>query len=46
MARARVPKGQVFVKKEEKILNTLNDLEPVHSDESFILKFQELYPND
>lgn len=46
MARARVPKGQVFVKKEEKILKTLSNLEPVHSDEDFILRFQELHFND
>ncbi|AHJ26996.1 hypothetical protein PN465_22985 [Nodularia spumigena CS-584] len=46
MARARVPKGQVFVKKEEKILKTLNNLKLTHSDEDFILKFQDLYPND
>lgn len=46
MARARVPKGQVFVKKEEKIVKTLNNLKLTHSDEDFILKFQDLYPND
>ncbi len=46
MARARVPKGQVFLKKEEKILRTLQSLEVTHLDEDFLLKFKEMYPDD
>lgn len=48
MTRERVPKGQVFLKKEEKISRTLEDLEANHSDSDsdFILKFKELYPDD
>ncbi|MBD2138703.1 hypothetical protein H6F32_14160 [Anabaena sp. FACHB-1237] len=46
MRRLRVPKGQVFLKKEEKILRTLKNLNGNHSDSDFILKFKELYPDD
>lgn len=46
MTRERVPKGQIFLKSEQKILSTLNKLDPVNSDDDFILKFKELYPDD
>ena len=46
MTRARVPNTQVFLKKEEKILRTLKDLDANHFDSDFILKFKELYPDD
>lgn len=46
MGRKRVPNGKVFLKKEEKILNTLKNLSADYSDEVFIVKFRELYPED
>ena len=46
MGRERVPKGQVFLKKEEKILTTISNLVADYSDDDFIAKFRELYPED
>ena len=46
MSRQRVPKGQVFMKKEEKILATIAKLDANYSDDDFIAKFRELYPED
>ena len=46
MSRQRVPKGQVFLKKEEKITVTLQFLPPDHSDAEFIAKFRELHESD
>jgi hypothetical protein len=46
VGRQRVPKGQVFLKKEEKIEATVNALNANHSEDQFVEKFQELYPKD
>lgn len=46
MGRQQVPKGQVFLKKEEKIEATVSALDANHSEEQFVIKFQELYPED
>jgi len=46
MGRQRVPTGQIFLKKEEKIRATINSLDTNHSEDQFIEKFQELYPDD
>lgn len=46
MSRKRVPKGQVFLKKEEKLLATIAHLDANYSDDEFISKFKELYPED
>lgn len=46
MTRARVPNGQIFLKKEEKVLATLEKLAKIHSDSEFVAKFKELYPDD
>lgn len=45
MGKQRVPKGQVFLKKEEKVLDVLRHLGPKNTDHEFVEKFQELYPN-
>jgi hypothetical protein len=46
MGRQCVPKGQVFLKKGEKIAATLNCLDDGHTEDQFVEKFRELYPND
>lgn len=46
MTRARVPNGQIFMKKEEKILATLKELPGTHSDSEFVAKFKELHSDD
>jgi hypothetical protein len=46
MSRQRVPKGQIFLKKEEKITATLSALDSNHTEDQFVEKFQELYPED
>ena len=46
MSRQRVPKGQVFLKKEEKIAAALGLLPPDHSDAEFIAKFREQHESD
>ena len=46
MGRQRVPKGKVFQKPDEKIINTLTALDVNHSDNELIEKFSELYPDD
>ena len=46
MGRQRVPKGKIFLKKEEKIEDTIKALEVNHSEDQFVEKFQELYPDD
>ncbi|MCC5628239.1 hypothetical protein LC613_08960 [Nostoc sphaeroides CHAB 2801] len=46
MSRQRVPKGQVFLKKEEKIAAALERLPPDHSDAEFIAKFREQHESD
>ncbi|MGR2913673.1 hypothetical protein [Acidithiobacillus ferrivorans] len=46
MNRKRVPKGQVFLKKEEKISATLAALDAAHTEMQFVEKFKELYPDD
>ncbi len=46
MTRARVPNGQIFLKKEETILATLKELPETHSDSEFVAKFMELHPNE
>lgn len=44
MSRQRVPKGQIFLKKDEKVLNVISQLPPTYSDSQFLEKFQEIYP--
>lgn len=46
MTRARVPKGQIFLKKEEKVLATLEKPATTHSESEFVVKFKELHPDD
>lgn len=46
MSRQRVPKGKVFQKQDEKIIRTLQNLEPNCSDDSIVTKFKELFPDD
>ena len=46
MGRQRVPKGQIFLKKDEKIADVFSKLNADSSDEEFISKFRELYPED
>ena len=46
MNRKRVPKGQIFLKKEEKISATMAALDKPHSELQFVEKFKELYPGD
>ena len=46
MGRQRVPKGQVFLKKEEKINATIGTLDKCHTEMQFVEKFKELYPED
>lgn len=44
MARTRVPKGQIFLKKDEKVLDVISQLSSGYSEHEFVLKFQEIYP--
>ncbi len=46
MNRQRVPKGKVFQKQDEKIIKTLQNLEPSCSDDFIVSKFKELFPDD
>lgn len=46
MSRKRVPKGQVFLKKEEKVSVTISALDTAHTEMQFVEKFKELYPDD
>ncbi len=46
MNRKRVPKGQVFLKKEEKISATIAALGAAHTEMQFVEKFKELYPDN
>ena len=46
MSRKRVPKGQVFLKKDEKINKVILSLDKNFSEKEFIEKFKEIYPND
>ncbi len=46
MSRQRVPKGQIFLKKEEKVSATIDALESPYTEMQFVEKFKELYPDD
>jgi hypothetical protein len=46
MARQRVPKGQVVLKKAEKLKAVESALPSGASAQDFAAKFKELYPND
>jgi hypothetical protein len=46
MSRQRVSKGKVFPKPDEKIIKTLQALEPNCSDESLVTKFKLLFLDD
>ena len=46
MGRQGSPKGQVFLKKEPKLSAVAESLPPGASDDDFVAKFQELYPDD
>ena len=46
MSRQRVTNGKIFLKKEEKIKATLRALDSNHTEDQFVEKFQELYPED
>ena len=46
MSRQRVPKGQIFLKKDEKVSAVIAALENTHTEMQFVEKFKELYPND
>ncbi|MDQ7965889.1 hypothetical protein RDI61_17835 [Pseudomonas plecoglossicida] len=46
MGRERVSKGQIILKKDEKVIAVLQDLSPDASDEDFFKAFQEKYPAD
>lgn len=46
MSRQRVSKGKVFQKQDEKIIQTLQALEPNCSDENLVSKFKSLFPDD
>ncbi len=46
MGRQRVPKGKIFLKKDEKIIAVLLTLKPDVSGDDFVQKFKEMYPED
>ncbi len=46
LSRQRVPKGQVFLKSEEKIIKTLLQLDKNCKNDEVIDKFKQLYPED
>ena len=46
MGRERVLKGQIILKKDEKVIAVLQGLEPGVSDEVFFKAFSEMYPKD
>ncbi len=46
MNRQRVPKGQIFLRKEEKVSATIDALESPHTEMQFVEKFKELHPDD
>lgn len=46
MSRQRVPKGQIFLKKDEKVLDVISRLSPGYSEHEFVIGFQECYPTE
>lgn len=46
MNRQRVPKGQVFLKSDEKIIKTLLELDRNCNNDEVIKRFKELFPDD
>lgn len=46
MSRQRVPKGQIFLKKDEKVLDVVSQLSPGYSEQEFVAKFQQVYPTE
>jgi len=46
MGRQRVSKGKIIPKKDEKVIDVLRTLEPSTSDDEFVKKFREMYPDD
>lgn len=46
MGRQRVPKGKIFLKKDEKVIAVLLTLEADASGDEFVHKFKEMYPED
>lgn len=46
MGHRRSPKGQVFLKKEQKLTAVAKSLPPGAPDGDFIAKFQEMFPDD
>lgn len=46
MGRERVSKGQIILKKDEKVIAVLQGLSPDVSDEDFFKAFSEMYPKD
>ncbi|WP_350941014.1 HEAT repeat domain-containing protein (plasmid) [Vibrio metschnikovii] len=46
MGRQKNPKGKIFSKKDEKLLNTLSQLTKNCTDDELVDKFKELYPSD
>jgi len=46
MSRERVSKGKIIQKKDEKVINVLLMLQSKVSDENFVEKFKEVYPDD
>lgn len=44
MSRQRIPKGQIFLKKDEKVLDVVSRLSPGYSERDFVVKFQQCYP--
>lgn len=46
MGRKRVPKGQIIIKKNEKIAATILALPTAATDEELVRKFKEMYPKE
>lgn len=46
MARKRVSKGQIIMKKQEKIPKVIDALEHGFTDSDYIEKFKDMYPKD
>lgn len=46
MGRQRVPTGQIFLKKDEKVRAVIAVLSDSYSEEDFVAKFREIYPDD
>jgi len=46
VATRHAPKGQVFLKKDEKLKTVVAAMPLKFSDEDFVAKFQEMYPED